>query len=197
MQRKSELASLLGAAEQRAEDVRRTLLDPARLASADDAVVLSRFETLSQQLGLLVERGTTPASEALLDRHYVVPSGFEAAESGASAAHVPTLLSTMLDKEQEDVPALLERFASGALTTAAQMTSDRTLEERNKAIDAACDHLAQLAARRTAAAASSIVGQKRSASGALASERQLHAAASGEALKQKTALAALLSGSGL
>ena len=141
------MQSLISASEQRADDLRRTLrtFDAGR-GGGRFSLVLQQFEQLSRQLILLQDRSTDTNAEALLERHFAVPSSVSGFEPGLSAAAVPSLLSTALDKEQEERaphPALFsaDEAKDGPSPTAA------TIASHNGAIDRALDHLARSALR--------------------------------------------------
>ena len=138
------LDAVLAATERRTEDLRRTLasFDPGRATNFAEALL--HFETCSQQLGLLLERGTEASADALLERHFVVPSaisGLDAplAGGGVGVANVPMLLSTMLDKEQEDDYAATASSASG--TAATRNLSKGATAHHNRCLDEAHAHL--------------------------------------------------------
>ena len=125
-----------GELEQRARDLQRTLtaFDGAPLLHDDFAPVLASFQKLSQQLTLLHERGAAPENQALLERHFVVPS---AASGPEAVALVPHLLSSRLDKEQEEEDADLRRRAEAAGSHLADWSED----QHNELVEEACAHL--------------------------------------------------------
>lgn len=143
------LNAVLQGSEKRADDLRRTLLsfDPARAAAAGDrdgvGSVFSTFEKLSQQLGLLLDRSSDPTAQAILERHFAVPSsvsGFDRAPiPGLSATDMPGLLSTMPDAEHQDALPLIPRLDTGTPESSAS-----TIVAHNEALDAAHEHFAQI-----------------------------------------------------
>ena len=154
------LEALLTGSHERADDLRRTLafdVRPLLLRSDSDSTqkLLSRFQQLSQQLSLLSERSADASADALLARHFAVPSGV--ADGGGS---LPLLLSTRLEKEQEDSNSRLARAASGgtsggggsggppgsAVVRPAGATWDEAaVAARNASVQRAHQRLAQLA----------------------------------------------------
>ena len=102
----------LSGTEERARDIQRTLatFDGAPLLRDDFAPILTSFQQLSQQLGLLQERRSDPAAEAALERHFAVPSNI----AELDVALIPHILSTRLDKEQEDEDLVARRSAKAA-----------------------------------------------------------------------------------
>jgi len=151
------MQSLLISAEHRAEELKRSLRNfDAGRGGGRFGTVLQQFEQLSKQLVMLQDRTTDRNSQELLERHFAVPSSvrsFETATApGVSTAAVPALLSTMLDKEQEDQappPALLARDEASDLETIAR---------HNRIVGAAHEHLARIALRADLPGASSTFG---------------------------------------
>ena len=151
------MQSLLTSAEHRAEELKRSLRNfDAGRGGGRFCTVLQQFEQFSKQLVLLQDRTTDRNSQELLERHFAVPSSvrsFETATApGMSTAAVPALLSTMLDKEQEEQvppPALLARDEASDLETIAR---------HNRIVGAAHEHLARIALRADLPGASSTFG---------------------------------------
>ena len=164
------LNAVLLASEKRADDLRRTLLsfDPARAAAAGDrdsvGSVFSTFEKLSQQLGLLLDRSSDPTSQAILERHFAVPSsvsGFDRAPiPGLTVADVPGLLSTMLDPEQQDAVPSIPSMDPGTPELSAS-----TIAAHNEALDAAHEHFAHLVLTSQLPGAAKLATSVRSAAG--------------------------------
>ena len=204
--------SVLSATERRAEDLRRTLasFDPARATSF--AQVLLHFESCSQQLGLLLERGTDASADALLERHFAVPSAIAGlgttAIGGVSAGLVPHLLSTALDKEQEDDYLTLSELVGGHAAAASsgvdcsrQRIPDAMTAHHNECLDKAHAHLMQCALSTDLPGAANLQGAQRRF-GRETNQAEPAAAAAGvaEATSQRSAQAllnALRKGDGL
>lgn len=162
----SSLTALLSGAEQRADNLRRSLRNfDAGRGGATFASVLQQFEQLSKQLVLLQERGADANAEALLEGQFAVPSSVTALQSaavpGMSTALVPVLLSTMLDKEQEEQapPADLLALEAEGADSGQPLPSEETIAAHNESLRAAHDHLARVALRYDLPGASNTFAQ--------------------------------------
>jgi hypothetical protein len=130
----------LPSAHERADDLRRTLaaFDGSSLVRPDGhETVVATFAKLSKQCGLLEERQGDDITALLLSRHFVVPS---AASGLPNVSAVPQLLSTRLDREQEE-----EALRRDALVMDAPASSAQALEQHNATVRAAHAHLAAAA----------------------------------------------------
>ena len=129
--------------EQRAKDLQTTLanFDGRNLARPDGKdAVLTAFQKLSKQCSLL-ERQSDQNSSIMLERHFAVPTtvaGLDPARG--EVAMVPHLLSTTLEKEQEDRAAKQQRQAEGSSSS-----DDASIEAHNATVKAAQEHLARTA----------------------------------------------------
>lgn len=150
---KGDLPKVLGDAEHRADELRRTLQSfDATRRGGRFGVVLQQFEQLSKQLVLLQERTTDPNTQELLERQFVVPQSVSnlgsAAASGITTAALPNMLSTMLDKEQEELGRDSEhRLSEGGISSEAEQRQRAAIASHNQAIDSAHDYLAKIASR--------------------------------------------------
>ena len=122
------LARALEGTEERARDLQRTAntFDGTRLLHDDVAHVLASFAQAAEKLRLLHEKGLTAQNEALLERHFIVPS----AASGVDSSLMPHLLSSRLDKEQEDEEAMLQRDAESCGSMHGHWSEERHNEAR-------------------------------------------------------------------
>ena len=121
-----------------ADDLKRTLaaFDGSSLVRPDGYEhVLATFQKLSKQLAQLQASHTDPAAAEMLRRHFAVPSAVTGLDNPAA---VPSLLSTRLDKEQEDQTARRAQQATGE-------GSEELLKQHNRTIKAARNHLAATA----------------------------------------------------
>ena len=118
--------------EERARDLQRTAntFDGTRLLHDDVAHVLASFAQAGEKLRLLHEKGLTAQNEALLERHFIVPS----AASGVDSSLMPHLLSSRLDKEQEDEEAMLQRDAESCGSMHGHWSEERHNEAVKQAI---------------------------------------------------------------
>ena len=126
----------LASTYERADDLKRTLaaFDGSSLVRPDGHEhVVATFQKLSKQLTLLQKEESDASAAAMIERHFAVPSAVTGLDDPAV---VPHLLSTRLDKEQEDQAA-----RRAALATTGE-GSDALLAVHNDTIRAACKHLA-------------------------------------------------------
>lgn len=183
----SSLNAILGATATKSDELRRTLAeaasDPSKIGSSFDAA-LSQFQTLSQQLGLLqAGDGDRRDWTAAFEGHFVLPSSVE----GIEPAMIPQLLSTKLDKEQEDDAAHAAREALGQHSLAPLAHAE--LDRHNGTLRAAQKHLLSAALDLQLPGALELLGGKRakgasrvrSAAVAAAGDGPAAAHASGEA----------------
>jgi len=174
---------MLAASEQRADDLRRSLrtFDAGRGGGRFGAV-LQQFEQLSKQLVLLQERSIDTNAQALLERHFVVPSAVSGFEAGTNTTVVPHLLSTMLDKEQEEQaphqPILATAHGSDELGP-----TPATIAAHNQIIDAAYLNLSRLASHANLPGSGSIFADNLAPGKRFASRPP---AAAGEDKRQRT-----------
>ena len=126
------LARALEGTEERARDLQRTAntFDGTRLLHDDVAHVLASFAQAAEKLRLLHEKGLTAQNEALLERHFIVPS----AASGVDSSLMPHLLSSRSDKEQEDEEAMLQRDAESCSSMHGHWSEERHNEAVKQAI---------------------------------------------------------------
>eukprot|EP00665_Eupelagonemidae_sp_cell47_P003579 gene3579-4666_t len=130
--------SAITSAAGRSDDLCRTLTgimsDPSKLRDYSSA--LSQFQQLSAQLGLLQEGDWGTAFE----RHAAVPSSAE----DIHAALIPQLLSTRLDKEQEEhlarVAAEAQQDPQPVAPAEIELHNERLRGAARHLLDAALEH---------------------------------------------------------
>lgn len=145
----------------RANDLRNTLaaFDGTSLVRKDGyATAVGSFQKLSKQLTMLQERQADPSAAATLERHFTVPS---AVTGLAQPAIVPHLLSTRLDKEQEDQISRRERLSADT-----DAMDDAAMKKHNATLRGAQAHLTKSALLLDLPGAAALGGPGAAAAGA-------------------------------